>query len=123
MLRINDNLSTNEECKNNNKSVFLKGFDNCCIYLHNISTELDSKAKIFLFNREIDEETLEVLRKIITYAGTNTPYLQLNIYCCRPVERKIDLQSIVQDPQLKEIKIYNYPEKDFFHVFPCPQKN
>ena len=114
MLRIKDFLPTKEECLNNNKSIFLEGFDFCTTYLHNIVSELNMDTKILLFNREIDEDTMEVLKKIISCNQKQSNYSYINLYCCRN-KNSIDFNNLKQDPLLKDISIYLHPQKDFFH--------
>ena len=113
MLPFNNFLPTQDECTDKNKSAFIKGFHDSCIYLHNIATNY-LKCKIQLFNREIDVVTIDVLKNIINFGiESGSPYSNIEIFCCRPIDiKKLDLQ---QNPMFKNIKIYQHPQKDIFH--------
>ncbi|MEN5387127.1 hypothetical protein ABE179_04215 [Aliarcobacter skirrowii] len=108
-------LPTVKECTDKNKSAFIKGFYDSCIYLHNIVTSY-SKSEIQLFNREIEDETIDVLKNIINFGiESGSPYSNIEIYCCRDIEKRLDLKSLEQNPMFKNIKIYQHNIKDKFH--------
>lgn len=115
MLRVNGILPSNDECIDKNKSAFIRDFYNSCQYLHNIATSYP-QSEIQLFNREIDEDTIEVIKQIINFGiESGSPYSNIEIYCCRDIDKRIDLKALEQNPMFKNIKIYQHPEKDIFH--------
>lgn len=115
MLRVNGILPSNDECIDKNKSAFIRDFYNSCQYLHNIATSY-TLSEIRLFNREIDEDTIEVLKQIINFGiESGSPYSNMEIYCCRDIDKRLDLKSLEQNPMFKNIKIYKHPIKDVFH--------
>lgn len=115
MLPVYGISVTKEECNDKNKSTFIKGFDNSCVFLHNI-TNIYSSCKIKLFNREIDDVTMEVLKQIIDYGiESGSPYSNIEIYCCRDLEKRIDFKLLKDNPIFRNIKIFQHPKKDIFH--------
>ncbi len=75
MLRVNGILPSVDECRNENKSAFIKGYHDAGSHLHNLADTYPS-SKVRLFNREIDDDTMEVLQLIINSGRTETgsPY-------------------------------------------------
>lgn len=115
MLRVNGILPSSDECIGKNKSAFIKDFYNSCQYLHNI-VEPYHNINIQLFNREIDNETIDVLKNIINFGiESGSPYSNIEIYCCRDIKKRLDLKSLEQNPLYKNIKIYKHHIKDIFH--------
>jgi hypothetical protein len=116
MLRVNGILPSVDECRNENKSAFIKGYHDAGSHLHNLADTYPS-SKVRLFNREIDDDTMEVLQLIINSGRTETgsPYSNIEIFCCRDIDKRLDLKSLEQNPILKNIKIYRHPQKDIFH--------
>lgn len=117
MIRsLNGILPDEELCKNNNKSAFKKGLQDICIYLHNIAVYENEESEISIFNREIDEKTLDVIRNVICLGNSGkSPYLRCKLYCCRDISKRIDTQKLSRDPSLKGIAIFSHPSKDIFH--------
>lgn len=115
MLPCNNFLPTQDDCNDKNKSAFIKDFYNSCIYLHNIATN-NLKTKIQLFNREIDDDTIEVLKTIIDFGiESGSPFSSIEIFCCRDIDKRVNLKSLRENPIFKDIKIYVHPKKDIFH--------
>ncbi|QOG13114.1 hypothetical protein [Arcobacter sp. FWKO B] len=115
MLRVNGILPSVDECIDKNKSAFIKGYDGAVKHLHNLVDSYPS-SKIRLFNREIDNDTIEVLQVIINCGiAKGTPYSNIEIFCCRDIDKRLDLKSLEQNPILKNIKIYRHHQKDIFH--------
>lgn len=116
MLRFNGILPSQEECFDKNKSAFIRGYNDSSLYLHNIASSPSNHCKIRLFNREIDNDTMKVLEQIINFGiESGSSYSNLEIYCCRPIVKKIDLVSLEKNSIFKNITIYQHPEKDIFH--------
>lgn len=115
MLRVNGILPSVDECIGKNKSAFIRDFYNSCQYLHNIAISY-AQSEVQLFNREIDNETMDVLQNIINFGiESGSPYSNIKIYCCRDIDKRLDLKFLEENPIYRNIKIYKHPVKDIFH--------
>lgn len=116
MLPINGIVPTKDDCIVANKSAHIFDYGTSCMHLHNIATYKNENSEIIIFNREIDEETLEVIDLIINFGNHGkSPYLNTKIYCCRDIGKRINLENLKRNPKLKNIEIYQHMQKDVFH--------
>ena len=97
--------------------IYIKDYNNKFKYFHDIVKDLN-EVDIYFFSREIDRNTMLAIEDIIksgnTNSDNNSPYMKTKFYCCRKFQTE-EFKDKLKEPHLKNIEIYNHPDKDFFH--------